>query len=333
MREVFEHLEEVFACNAFELCKGQNEDEYLIPYMMNDALEYYFVLKNCKMTGEYQSEVPVESVRMDQEEKRGVMVIRQENGNTFTLLFQEITEHARCYQYHSIGHFWVKGQEHWRQLVYIIGTIYDKYDFFQDRFCSEREKELMYLITFAPFRRWSPISESLSEQYPTDRKGWEVMERLAREAKDRKYLRLLKLYRVLPFRWMEQVLSWRLTSPARQDLYEKIWKEVTAASEEYPDRDYGNALNGIIREKRCRLDEILKSQGFQGTYPIYYNEKTCIVAAEELPFTILEWDDFVFRIQLMVSENVCTKRRNAGFFRNKGTIIGEEIWEKRKKFC
>ena len=123
MQEVFEHLSEVFDCNAFELCKGKNENEYLIPYMMNDALEYYFVLNNCKMTGEYQEEIGIESVQMDQEENRYVLIIRQENGNTFTLLFQGIEEQAKCYQYHRIGHFWVPGNEAWRRLV-SVGAFY-----------------------------------------------------------------------------------------------------------------------------------------------------------------------------------------------------------------
>lgn len=47
---------ELIDCNAFELQLHTNENsqtDCYIPYMMNDALECYFVLKDCKMTGEY----------------------------------------------------------------------------------------------------------------------------------------------------------------------------------------------------------------------------------------------------------------------------------------
>lgn len=333
MQEIFEHLSEVFACGAFELCSGQSKNEYLIPYMMNDALEYYFVLKNCRLTGEYQKELSIESVQMDEEENRYVLIIRQENGNTFTLLFQAIEEKVQCYQYHNIGHFWVKGQEQWRQLVYIIGTICDKYEFFQERFCSEKEKELMPLVQFAPFRYWSPIHESLIERYPTDEKGLELMERLATEADDQEYVRLLKLYRRLPFAWMERVLSRKLNSPQRQNLYEKIWEKVTAASLEYPCRDYGERLNAAIENQRREVECMLLNQGFQGSYPQYYKENIGITVAEEHPFTILEWEDFVFRIRLMISESEDAKHRNAGFFQNKGTIMTVEEWKNAKNFC
>ena len=40
-----------------------------------------------------------------------ILVVRQEGGTLFTLQFSDIQEHLQCYQYHRIGHFWVKGQE------------------------------------------------------------------------------------------------------------------------------------------------------------------------------------------------------------------------------
>lgn len=46
----FEKLAEVFEYQVFELCVGE---EYLIPYMMNDAVENYLILKNGQMIGNY----------------------------------------------------------------------------------------------------------------------------------------------------------------------------------------------------------------------------------------------------------------------------------------
>ena len=120
----FEKLAEVFEYQVFELCVGE---EYLIPYMMNDAVENYLILKGCQMTGSYLRDDALEvSGKLAIEEDRYVLSVRQGEENAFTLCFQELEEKIQCFQYHRIGHFWVEGQEHWRQLVYIIGTIYQK---------------------------------------------------------------------------------------------------------------------------------------------------------------------------------------------------------------
>ena len=54
----FWKLAEIFKYQVFELCEEPEEKEeesgksYLIPYMMNDAIEDYLVLENCRMVGE-----------------------------------------------------------------------------------------------------------------------------------------------------------------------------------------------------------------------------------------------------------------------------------------
>ena len=61
---------------------------------------------------------------------------------------------------------------------------------------------------------------------------------------------------------------------------------------------------------------IKKEQGFTGTYPQYESEHLSVCVTEEHPFTILESEDFKFKIQLMISE--CREkhpRKNAGFFK------------------
>ena len=194
----FEKLAEVFEYQVFELCVGE---EYLIPYMMNDAVENYLILKNGQMIGNYLNDDTLEvTAKLAVEKDRYVLSVRQGEENAFTLYFSEIEERIQCFQYHRIGHFWVKGQEQWRQLVYIIGTIYEKYDYLGEAYCNESEKELLRLVEFPPFRMWSPIHESLEEKYPATYEGVTCMERLAKKAKDTRYLWLVKLYRYFPNR-------------------------------------------------------------------------------------------------------------------------------------
>lgn len=62
----FWKLAEIFKYQVFELCEEPEEKEeesgksYLIPYMMNDAIEDYLVLENCRMVGEVAAEEQAE---------------------------------------------------------------------------------------------------------------------------------------------------------------------------------------------------------------------------------------------------------------------------------
>lgn len=389
MPQAFFHLAEILKAGAFELCQSKKTGDYLIPYMMNDAVEYCLILKQVRMTGEFLEEEQVisahiarekiletdsvdteagglrdskcqnceeedlndskrqkcdEEVLRDSRHQSGmketieekalkaaksqdcvktaiddnsktkgryVLVLRQESGNTCTLMFKELEESCQCYQYHRIGHFWVKGQEHWRRLVYMVGTIYDKYEYLGPEFCNEQERELLELMGFGPFRYWSPIHESLDDFYENTRAGLELMELLAAEAGDTVYLRMIKLYRLLNFKWVSRMLAGKLLSPKRRRLYEWLVKKIDAASLQYPERDYGEARNQEIEEMRRQVAENLYAKGYVGTYPLFvksgkytgaHDKGTVqVYAAEEHPYVLddMEYKDFEFRIRLM----------------------------------
>ena len=324
--ETFCRLAEIIQLQVFEL-DGQEED-YRIPYMMNDALEYYLTLRNSVLTGEFEPDIPVQrgqisretypekDAEKDVEKQRYILSIQQENGNLFTLYFDELIEQAACYRYHEIGHFWVKGQEHWRQLVYIIGTLYDKYEFFDDRFCSDEEQELLPLMHFQPFRYFSPINHPL-DHYAEDVSGWNTMLSLAIEAGDRSFARLLRLCRPLPNVLTQPILRRAMQSPGRQKLYEHIWNKVAAASSQYGSRDYGGAMNEQIETQRRQAAKTLERLGYAGAYPDFVKGKRRIHVCEEHPFTTMEYENYEFKIQLMVSETE-EEGLNAGFFRGRG---------------
>mgnify|MGYP003372299641 CR=1 FL=1 len=290
----FWKLAEILELQALEICHAREEKDILIPYMMNDAVENYFILKNGTMTGEYHAESPVlyparlaqESLKSEQGKCEYLLSVQQEEGNAFLLRFSSIEEKMTCYQYHRIGHFWVKGQEQWRQLVYIVGTIHDKYEYIGENICNDAEKELMPLIEFPPFRDWSPIHESLDGKYPFTYEGIDAMEQFAKES-----------------------------------------------GGAYEEREYGDELQKVIFRKRMEVDRILKGKGYQGKYPDYRKDITQIVVTEEHPFTKeeFEYDDYTFRMRFMVS---VVKRHQqqgylSGFFSGKGRIgwIAEDIEE------
>lgn len=318
--EPFFKLAEIFEQGVFELYRREETGCCYIPYMMNDQLEAYLILRGCRMTGEYQDGAPeYKSGRVFRNGEGYGLIVRQEGGNTFTLWFQEIEEVIRLYQYHQIGHFWVKGQEQWRQLVYILGTTYEKLEFLGEEYCNKEEKELLELMEFWPFRSFSPVKDSLEDDYPDTQAGTARMEALAMESGDKGYLRLVRLYRRFPWGFLERLLIRGLCSRRRGNLYQHIYDKMKKGSMEYGARDYGDKLNRHIQELREQVHTRLLEKGFQGVYPEYRRGSMYILAAEEHPFTVFEAEDFVFRIQFMVS--VCRDPqagRNGGFFRGRG---------------
>ena len=315
--KAFCRLAETFEYQVFELCKGKMEKEYYVPYMMNDAVECYLILKNCRVVGEFLLEESLEtSASLAVNDKGYVLSIRQGSENALTLYFDDMEESIHCYQYHQIGHFWVKGQEQWRQLVYMLGTVYDKYEYLGDAVLNQKEKELLGVIEFAPFREWSPIKESLEGRYPATYEGIDRMMALAREAGDISFVRLLRIYYKHPSMRVEYFLSRRLLSHKREKLYVLIWHKLKAASEAYDERDYGSSQNEDIKTKRRVIDSRLQSEGYSGKYPEYRKGDVQIIVTEEHPFTIMESEEFVFRTQFMVSKCIKSVKggRNSGFF-------------------
>ena len=324
LESLYNYLSELCDCGAFELHTTETPDglqNTAIPYMMNDALECYLLLKNSRMTGHYLKDFTGKtSVGLIQNEARPALVFHQGNENVFTLWFETCYQILECYRYDQIGHFWVKGAEHWRRLVYIIGTIYDKYEYMGKQVCTEEELALLPLMEFAPFRWYSPIRESLDDHYPETSDGLQTMMALAKETDDWAYSALLQLYKLLPARFTISLLTKALNRPARNRLYELICQKITTAATAYPQRNYSEEQNKKIHEAREQVSSALQSHGFSGNYPLFSKETMQILAVEEHPFTVLDWDHFSFRIQFMVSEATAPSTQlNYGFFQKHGS--------------
>lgn len=324
MGEGFQKLKEIFDKEVFELFIYQEQG--YVPYMMNDALECYLILTDCRYTGKYlpDQETGTSGYLSSQDGER-ILVVHQGEENIFTLWFREIRISLEGYQYHQIGHFWLegKGQEQWRQLVYMLGTVYDKYEYFGDQMCSPGEQELMRLMEFRPFRYWSPVKESLDTYYPDSARGAAEMRKAARLAQDPMMGFLAGTYEKIPLILLEKIIIWRMERPCSQKLYEKIRELVCRESERYQKRDYGKKMNEQIRKERAKAEKELHCQGFRGKYPRFFGEGMEVLAVEEHPFTVgfMEWDTYNFRIRFMVSKDLSGKKRNlglnGGFFRGK----------------
>lgn len=319
--ELLSYIKELLACNAFELHIGNNTDFY-IPYMMNDALECYLMLENGHLTGNYLADYDGDtSVELITTENKPGIIFHQGIENVFTLWFENSYRILKLYRYDQIGHFWVKGQEHWRQLVYIIGTIYDKYNYMGNVVCNEKELALLPLMEFAPFRYYSPLHESLDEYYTETKDGTDCMIKLAEEAGDKHFLFFLRLYKTIPAKMFVKPIAFMMNHTSRQPLYELIYRKMQTASISYPERHYPQKLRERILQARSNVSQKLYAEGFHGEYPRFHKDNVQILATEEHPFTILESETFDFKIQLMISKAAKNfSGLNAGFFKKKGNL-------------
>lgn len=323
-------LEELLELEVLELlrCPEVDTRHLFIPYMLNDAIEQYLVLEQCEVMGAAGNFPAGTAVELTDDPQPGV-ILRRPDGTVATLWYQQARLERQLYQYHAIGHFWRSGQEHWRRLVYAVGTARDKQLYIGDEVCSEQERALAPLVHFAPFRYWSPIREPLADRYPDSREGFAAMVRLARKARDTAYLRQLGWYRLLrnvPMLSLlaEKKLALALTKPERKELYAVIFRELEAASQGYPHRDYPPAQQREMDAARQRAEAQLRAKGFTGSYPCFRRGCTQALAMEEHPFCIesMDYEGFGFGIKLMVSSTAePDPRPNAGFFEGTGQIL------------
>ena len=215
-------------------------------------------------------------------------------------------------------------------------------------------------MEFAPFRYWSPIHESILDEYPDTMDGIFLMDKLAAEANDTFLRILLKLYVNHPIQGMMKLLCNYMTSYKGQAVYQVIWEKIAAASATYPARDYGSEKNKKIQnereqvtadlykqgyqgnypvfleqeiqQKRENVHKALIKEGFQGNYPCYKKENQQIYAVEEHPFTILDWEDFKFRIQFMISEgtpNKTSRKKTSGSLEEENLPLHYGFFRKR----
>ena len=171
------YLERVIEELEFELWKGKDDPctSWCVTYMFNDSVESYLLLEDVTITGKYEKEKEYISLRLVEEERRYGVVGQQEQ-NFFTIWFSKVTLVAALYRYADIGHFWVKGQEPLRQLVYEIEIIKDKKAYLGEWACTEKEMQLLNLLDFAPFRSYYCVPWEKGDVFDTRKNGFNAYE-------------------------------------------------------------------------------------------------------------------------------------------------------------
>jgi len=205
-------------------------------------------------------------------------------------------------------------------LVYMIGTIHDKYAFLGPDSVNDAEFALLPLVHFGPFRFYSPIDEPLDDRYPENEDGWTCMRNLAIEAGDTDYVKMIdraNALKKLPFIRTDTLiknLANALSLSRRKPLFEHIYSKVCEASSRYPERAYRPKAILEMEKARKAADAGLRAEGFTGEYPAYTKGGMSAIVFEEHPFTVqeLDYEGFAFQTKVMIwdPEDACPEIRN-----------------------
>ena len=282
---------------ALELIRG-GEGKIYIPFIMNDAVEAYCLLTDAIIPAAMPDDLSMAArAEITEKDGRTGLIIRSEDAVLATVWYKDCVYKEQLYQYHRIMHCWADGNEHMRMLVYMIGTMRDKYEYLGAQSCNDAEKSLMPLLEYRPFRFFSPLEESIDAWYPETKEGREAMKSFAEEAGETQLLRLMRAGK-LPGKWLDQRISEKIAASGR--LYDLIYAKICMASETYERRTYPDNLEREMQGKRDAVHAALIKAGYAGQYPSYQKNGSQITALEEHPFTVSEMDDMEFAIHLLL---------------------------------
>lgn len=298
--ELKEWLQRLCEDEALELIPGKAGVLY-IPLIMNDAAEVYCKLTDAVVPGQLPDDLSdVTQAELVSGDTRRGLLLKTDESIKATIWFDHCLYEETLYQYHRIMHRWVKNNEHMRMLVYMIGTMRDKYEYLGDAACNDQEKALIPLMEYRPFRSFSPIDESLDAWYPDTALGYESMRKLAQEAGDAKLLRLMKMGKVSGHLLDQKISRYMSCS---QPLFSLIYEKVCSASTGYRQRNYADELQSDLKLRREDIHHRFTQASFTGTYPVYTHGHLQVTVFEEHPFTIPEMDEMAFDVHFLVCDH------------------------------
>lgn len=343
LQEMIGRLSEYGMLDSYEKINKDGKDgedgtlDYYIPYVMNDAVECYIHLKDCRLTGnripEFEGTATSELV-FSQRGNKG-LIVKQED-NVFTIWFADFSVVCEYYRYHLFAHCWRKGEDIYRRLCYIVGTIYDKYKFLGKESCNEREFQMMQLLGCKAFRYYSPIDESIDvyydkeelERMPGDTILRQISDRLGCDSLTKEFDRYITRSGSKWNKWSQkneekqiERIANMLLEPENWAVYDCLLSMAYECGKDYPNRTYSQERQQEFDQKRGEVERQMHALGYEGKYPSY--EKGCcyVEVLEEHPFTIeeMEYEDFTFDQHFFVSiDEAKTDKIHMGFFKGEG---------------
>lgn len=334
--KISELIDKLIEVNSLSLHRDEETKKvYYIPYILNDAVEYYIKLNNVSLKGEYNNEVNITEYQLLRDDKG--IIFTQENNNVFTVWFENFEIECNLYKYHHLGHFFRRGEDNWRRLNYVIGTMYDKYSYIGECACNETELRMMKLLGFVPFRSFSPIDDSFDIFYEQEELKaleedgillmQEIMQNtgvLSLEKMLQGYYKAFLSYKnnsifINRFRYnyyIKKITAFMQTKEC-YPIYKWILDELDEGLKCYKDRIYEPERQHKHQQIRADIQKKMSASGYSGVYPRFYKDNESINFIEEHPYVIkeMEYDNFDFNVYGMKS--VCKEAHeciDGGFF-------------------
>ena len=296
MPEEFFKLAQVFELSVFEPIHMEGKKDIYAAYLMNDAVESYFVFEQSVMTGSYKELECEQTASIVHDDNGYMLIVNQSGENRFTIRFTNLHMQTTCFDYGCMGHFWVKGYEYLRILEYRLAILNDKCEYLGEEAASDTERKLAKLVHFPPLNYtcypavpakyivpmedpWNPTEEAM-----------DVMEELVKEAGDKSLLWWLQRYRRYHGKRMSRWIARLLHREKHAAVVDLLNKKLAKEAENYPRRDFGEKFNqkyqNILKKAEKRKAE-LESNG----------QKVTLVREE--PFAAAR-DSVDFKVYLMI---------------------------------
>lgn len=220
----------------------------------------------------------------------------RQGDSVITLFYQKLELEVNLYNYGEIAHFWVPRHENLRQLEFRIAVLWDKYTYLGENYCSEGEKHLVHLADVPALNFCSycaaPEPYMVPHEMPKESflQGLDVMEQLAKQAKDWLLVGWIHFYRRHPStivtRWVAHVLHHSIHFGFVKTLTETIKRRRPSIRDACSEKRRGTA--GTVSEKaNARKEELEKT----GAY---------VEIVRQEPFTIAK-DQLDLKVYLLVS--------------------------------
>ena len=305
-----EKLKLLLEQGEFELLEEKTEGRisYRLIYLMNDAVESFLVLKNCRMTGEYLAdyegkietelrEYKEENVKSEtgfgnHSEKNKYILVVHQGDSVCTLMFTGLEEEVHLYNYGTIGHFWVKRYEYLRQLEYTFAIIRDKREYLGERYCNRREQKLAALADFPPLNY--TCYPAVSKQYIVPRDNpwipsdgaFSLMKEMAEQVGDRKIKKWIHFYERYPYPIVARCLAVLLHRNAHAKVVDLITERLKKATSVYPNRSFGEKEDENIGKLLGRAEKRKEELERAGIHAEVLHEEPFTTAKDTLDFHV-----------------------------------------------
>ena len=164
--DTFVKLEQIFQLNVFYPVHIEDDNDWSVAYLMNDAVESFLTFTDSIMTGNYINTDAEQIPDLQRLEDGYMLIVNQDGENIFTIRFSNLSMKTNYFNYGCMGHFRVKGYEYLRQLEYQLADVRDKYRYLGSSACTKKEIIFMQLADFPPIKKYKSVPDAYYVPYP-----------------------------------------------------------------------------------------------------------------------------------------------------------------------